>query len=97
MACDLAYADDIALLGDNFEAVQDALEGVERYAAAVGLRSNAAKTKVLPAQVATSQQRQLFLEGVPREEVAACKYRGASFTATGQAVQAIESRNNSAR
>ncbi len=37
-ATDLAYADDIALLGDSFEAVQDALEGVERYAAAVGLK-----------------------------------------------------------
>ncbi len=40
----LAYADDIALLGDSFEAVQEALEGVERYAAAVGLRVFAAKT-----------------------------------------------------
>ncbi len=53
----LAYADDIAPLGDSFEAVQDALEGVERYATAVGLRINAAKTKVLFAQVAASQQR----------------------------------------
>ncbi len=44
---DLAYAEDIALLGDCFEAVQEALEGVERYATAVGLRINAAKTKVL--------------------------------------------------
>ncbi len=52
---DLAYADGIALLGDSFEAVQDALEGVERYAAAVGLRINATKTKVLSAQVAASQ------------------------------------------
>ncbi len=49
---DLAYADDIALLGDSFEAVQGALEGVERYAAAVGLHINAAKMKVLSAQVA---------------------------------------------
>ncbi len=83
---DLAYADDIVLLGDSFEAVQDALEGVERYAAAVGQRINATKTKVLSAQVATLQQSQLFLEGVPLEKVAAFKYLVASFAATGQAV-----------
>ncbi len=94
---DLAYAGDIALLGDSFEAVRGALEGIERYTAAVGLRVNAAKTKVLSAQIAASQQKQLFLEGVPLEEVAAFKYLGASFNATGQAVQEIESRINSAR
>ncbi len=77
--------------------MQGAFEGVERYAAAAGLRNNAAKTKVLSANVATSHQRQFFLEGVPLEEAAAFKYLGASFTATGQAVQEIESRINSAR
>ncbi len=60
------YADDIVLLGDSFEAGQDALVRVERYAVAVGLRINAAKTKVLSAQVAASQQRQLFLKGFHR-------------------------------
>ncbi len=94
---DLANADDIALLGDGFEAVQDALEGVERYAVAVSLRINTAKTKVLSVQVTASQQRQLFPEGVPLEEVATFMYLGASFTATVQAVQVIESRINSAR
>ncbi len=44
----------IALLGDSFEAVQEVLEEVERYVAAVGLRINAAKTKVISAQVAVS-------------------------------------------
>ncbi len=92
---DPAYADDTALLGDSFEAVQETLEGIERYAAAVGLRIDAAKTKVLSAQVANSQQRQLFPEGVPLEEVAAFKYLGASFIASGQTVQGIESRINS--
>ncbi len=88
---DLAYADDIALLSDSFEAVRQAPEGVERYAAAVGLHINAAKTKVLSAQVTASQQRQLFPEGVPLAEDAAFKYLGTSFTATGQAVQGIAS------
>ncbi len=94
---DLSYTDDIALLGDSSKAVQDALEGVERYAAPVGLRINVAKTKVLSAQVTASQQRQIFLEGVPLEEVAAFKYLGASFTATGEAVQEIKNRINSTR
>ncbi len=44
-----------------------------------------------------AQQRQLLLEGIPLEEVAAFKYLGASFIATGQAVREIESRTNSAR
>ncbi len=35
---------------------------------------NAAKMKVLSAQVTASQQRQLFLEGVPLEKVAAFKF-----------------------
>ncbi len=65
--------------------------------AAVGLRINAAKTKVLSAQVAASQQRQLFLKVVPLEEVASFTHLGASFTATGQAEQEIESPINSAR
>ncbi len=46
--------------------------------------------------MAASQQIQLFLEGVPLEKIAAFKYLGASFPATGQAVQEIESRINSA-
>ncbi len=62
---DIAYGDDIALLGDSFEAVQGALAVVERYAAA--------------------------------EEVATFKCLGTSFTATGQAVQEIESQINAAR
>ncbi len=66
-------------------------KGGERYAAAVGLRLDAAMAKALSAQVAVPQQRQIFLVGVPMEEVAAFKYLGASFTATGPAVQAIES------
>ncbi len=59
---DLTYAADIALLGESFKAVQEALEGVERYSAALSLRINALKTKVLHAQVAASQQGQLLLE-----------------------------------
>ncbi len=59
---ELPCADDIALLGDSFEAVQEALEGVECIPAVVGLRINAARTKVLSTQMAVLQQKQLSLE-----------------------------------
>ncbi len=38
---DLAYADDIAILGDSYEAVQEMVNGVHRFANAVGLLINA--------------------------------------------------------
>ncbi len=46
---DLAFADDIALLGDSYEALQEMVNGVHNFANAVELRINAAKTKVLSA------------------------------------------------
>ncbi len=64
----VADAEDTALLGDGFEAVQKALEGIERYSGVFGLRINAANTRALFAQVAVTQQRQSFQEGVPLEE-----------------------------
>ncbi len=91
---DLAYADDIALLGDSCEAVQEMVNGVNRFANAVGLRINAAKTKVLSAQMNPSSRGTIILDGVPLEEVASFKYLGASFTATGQAVGEIAARIN---
>ncbi len=48
---DLTYADDIAILGDSYKAVQEMVNGVHRFANAVGLRINAANTKVLSAQM----------------------------------------------
>ncbi len=42
---DLMYADDIALLGDSMEAIQVALNNIDRYSKVVGLRINASKTK----------------------------------------------------
>ncbi len=66
---DLAYADDIAILGDSYEAVQEVLNGVHRFAYAVGLRINATKTKVLSAQMSPSSRGTIILNGVPLEEV----------------------------
>ncbi len=53
---DLAYAGDNVLLGDNFEAVQEALEGIQRSATAVDLRIDAAKMKVFSAQKDVTQK-----------------------------------------
>ncbi len=60
---DLANADDFVL------AVQDMVNGVHRFANAVGLRINPAKTKVLSAQMNPSSRGAITLDGVPLEEV----------------------------
>ncbi len=43
---DLTYANDIALLGDSAEAVQDALNNIDRFAKVVGLRINASRPRL---------------------------------------------------
>ncbi len=60
---DLAYADDIAILGDSFEAVREMVNGVHRFANAVGLRIKAAKTKVLSAAMSPSSRGKIILDG----------------------------------
>ncbi len=70
---DLTYADDIALLGDSAEAVQDALDNIDRFAKVVGLRINASKTKVLSTQPDPGTQHTINLGGVPLEEVESFK------------------------
>ncbi len=47
---DLAYAGDIVILNSSYSESQGLLEAVNRYAAAVGMRINASKTKVMSAQ-----------------------------------------------
>ncbi len=64
---------------------------------ATSLKNSLGFSSELSTQVATSQERQLCLEGVALEEVPAFKYLGTLFTTTGQAVQEVESRINSAR
>ncbi len=44
---DLAYADDIVILSSCYSEMQGLLEAVNRHAAAVGMRINASKTKVM--------------------------------------------------
>ncbi len=86
---DLTYVDDIALLGDSAEAVQDALNNIDRFAKVVGLRINSSKTKVMSTQLRPGTQHTINLGGVPLEEVESFKYLCSSFTATGQAKDEI--------
>ncbi len=46
---DLAYADDIEILSSSNSEMQGLLEAVNRHAAAVGMRINTSKTKVMSA------------------------------------------------
>ncbi len=66
---DLAYADDIALLGGSYEAVQEIVNRGHRLANAVGLRIDAYKTKELSAQRDPSRHGTITQGGVPLEEV----------------------------
>ncbi len=48
---DFAYADDIVLLSSSYSEMQGLLEAVNRHVAAVGMRINASKTKVMSALI----------------------------------------------
>ncbi len=63
----------------------------------VGLRINAAKTKVMSTQPSPGAQYVITLGGVPLEEVESFKYLGSSFTATAQAKDEIGGRIGLAR
>ncbi len=48
---DLAYAEDIVILSSSYSEMQGLLDAVNRHAAAVGMRINASKTKVMSAPI----------------------------------------------
>ncbi len=70
---DLAYADDLEILGSSNSAMQGLLEAVNRHAAAVGMRINASKTKVMSALIPGEQRQAINLDGEPLEDVDKCK------------------------
>ncbi len=53
---DLAYADDIVILSSSYIKMHGLLEAVNRHAAAVGMRINASKTKVMSALIPGEQR-----------------------------------------
>ncbi len=66
---DLAYADDIVILSSSYSEMQDLIDAVNRHAAAVGMRINASKTKVMSALVPDEQRQAILLDGEPLEDM----------------------------
>ncbi len=84
----LAYADDIVILSSSCSKMQGLLEAVNCHAAAVGMRINASKTKVLSALIHGDQR---------LEDVDKFKYLGSMIVANGQGTGGIRRRINLAR
>ncbi len=73
------------------------LEAVNRRAAAVGMRINASKIKVMSALIPGEQRQAVLLVGEPLENVDKFKYLGSMFVANGQGTEEIRNRINLAR
>ncbi len=73
------------------------LEAINRHTAAVGMRINASKTKVLSALIPGEQRQAVLLDGEPMEDVDKFKYLGSIFVANGQGTEEVRSRINLAR
>ncbi len=61
----LAFADDIVILSSRYSEMQDLLEAVNCYAAAVGMRINVSKTKAMSALLPGEQRQTVLLDGGP--------------------------------
>ncbi len=92
-ASDLAYADDIVIHSSSYSEMQGLLEAVNRHVAAVGLRINASKTKVMPAVIHSEQRQTILLEDEPLEVIYKFKYIGSMFIANCQGTEEIRNRN----
>ncbi len=80
----LAYANDIVILNSGYSEMQGLLEAVNGHAAAIGMRTNASKTKVISALIPGEQRQAVLLDGEPLEDVEKFKYLGLMFVANGQ-------------
>ncbi len=70
------------------------VNGVHRFANAVGLRIDAAKTKALSAEVNPSSRDTITLDGVPLEEVSSFKYLGASVAEITAKINLLRANSN---
>ncbi len=93
----LTYADDIVILSSSSSDMQGLLETVDRHAAAVGMRINALKTKVMPTLIPGEQRQAVLLDSEPLEDIDEFKYLGSMFVVRGQGTKEIRSRVNLAR
>ncbi len=91
---DLAFADDAVILGSRFAENQGLLEAVNRHAAAVGMRINGSKTKVMSALIPDEQRQAVLLDDKPMEDVDKFKYLGSMSVANSQGTEEIRSRFN---
>ncbi len=60
---DFAYADDIVMLSSSYSEMQGLLEAVNRHAAAVSMRINASKAKMMSALIPSEQRQAVLLDG----------------------------------
>ncbi len=94
---DLAYVDDVVILSSSCSEVHGLLEAVNRLAAAVGMRINSSKTKVMSALIPGEQRQAALLDGEPLEDVDKFKYLGSMFVANSKGTEEIRSKINLAR
>ncbi len=94
---DLVYADDIVILSSSYSEMQGLLEAVNRHAAAVGMRINASKTKVMSALIPCEHCQAVMLDDEPLEDVDKFKYVGSMFVASSQDTEKIRTNINLAR
>ncbi len=71
--------------------------GVHFHGAAVGMRINASKTKVMSAHIRGEQRRAVLFDDEPLEDVDKFKCLGSMFVANGHGTEEIRSRINLAR
>ncbi len=94
---DLAYADDIVILSSSYSEMQGLLEAVNHQAAAVGMCTNASKTKVMSALTPGEHRQAVLLHGEPLEDADKFKYLGSMLVANGQGTEGVRSRINLSR
>ncbi len=70
-----AYANEIVLFSGSYMDMQGLFEAVNRHVAAVGMRINALKTKVMSAIIPDEQRQTVLLDGEPLGDVYKFKYR----------------------
>ncbi len=61
----LDYADDIVIPSSSYSEMQGLLDAVNRHAAAVGMRINASKTKMMTPLIPGEQRQAVLLDGEP--------------------------------
>jgi hypothetical protein len=94
---DLDYADDIAILAENSTEMQCVLERIDKIARSVGLKINAAKSKVFSSSGRSNNDIAIIINGEEIEEVDNFKYLGSTILPNGQSANEIPNRIDAAR